>query len=76
MNPGMIHLVVSGENSSVSGWSFVSKIWLVNETLRKMMEWEMEVVMKCLKVKVDKDDYDNPFMAGGPAEGMQNDLNL
>ena len=76
MKPGSIHLVVSGENSSVSGWSFVSEMWLIDGTLRMMMEWEMEVVMKRLKEKVDKDDCDNPFVAGGPVEGMQNDLNL
>ena len=74
MDPGQIHCVVSSMNSAVSGWRFVSSEWLKNGNLRKIMNWEMELIEKrmdyVLRTKVT-DEHLSEVIAG-----VEDDLKL
>lgn len=46
LEPGMIHAVVSPENSAISGWDFVKAAWLSSNDVQRQMMWEASQAKK------------------------------
>jgi hypothetical protein len=44
--PGMIHAVMSPNNSAISGWDFVKAEWLATGDVQRQMVWEAKMVNK------------------------------
>lgn len=41
--PGMIHAVMSPNNSAIAGWDFVNARWLLSEDVKRQMLWEADL---------------------------------
>jgi hypothetical protein len=46
LDPGMIHAVMSPDNSAIAGWDFVNFQWLKLDNVRAQMAWEAELAQK------------------------------
>jgi len=44
--PGMIHAVMSPNNSAISGWNFVRANWISLQAVQRNMLWEAELVRR------------------------------
>lgn len=44
--PGMIHAVMSPNNSAIAGWDFVNARWLVSGDVQRQMLWEADLAKK------------------------------
>lgn len=57
LDPGMIHAVMSVENSAISGWDFVKSAWLRSDDVRRQMLWEGDLAKKQENGLLDHDSY-------------------
>ena len=62
MIPGMVHAVLSAENSAVTGWHHMRKKWLENGVYKEMLEWEMDIVEKRIKVINEAEEDPNKIL--------------
>jgi hypothetical protein len=60
MRAGMIHAVMSPENSAVCGWYFQDKRSLLDGSYRKMLSWELDVIEK--RIDTVKESEVDPSM--------------
>jgi hypothetical protein len=44
--PGMIHAVISPNNSAISGWDFINARWLLSSDVQRQMLWEVALAKK------------------------------
>ena len=44
ISPGIIHAVLSADNSVASGWNFLNSEWICNGSMKVMVEWELKVI--------------------------------
>ena len=44
--PGMIHAVMSPNNSAIAGWDFVNARWLLSGDVQRQMLWEADLARK------------------------------
>jgi hypothetical protein len=46
LTPGMIHAVISPNNSAISGWDFINARWLLSSDVQRQMLWEVALAKK------------------------------
>ena len=46
LTPGMIHAVISPNNSAIAGWDFINGRWLLSGDVQRQMLWEVALAKK------------------------------
>ena len=62
MIPGIVYAVLSAENSAIAGWYHMRKQWLENGIYREMLQWDMEIVEKRIKVINEAEEDPNNIL--------------